>query len=190
LGGKARASRGQSTVEFGLSAVLLLFILLGLIDLGRAFYFSVGLQSASREGARQASWFDPGTGTNPNLYDAAIQSAVDAVLADSGLPPSQLQNSATGTTCPSTADGNAAYNPPYTAAAYAATSVNQPLLYICYANTPGLDFSTAPNDNSLKGQDVNVILVMNFGFASGFMQGALGNAVSMAANTDMTIGGY
>jgi hypothetical protein len=82
------------------------------------------------------------------------------------------------------------YNPPYTAAAYATTSLNQPLLYICYASTPGLDFSTAPNDNSMKGQDVNVILVMNFGFASGFMQGALGNFVSMAANTDMTIGGY
>jgi Flp pilus assembly protein TadG len=190
VGGRTRASRGQSTVEFGLSAVLLLFILLGLIDLGRAFYFSVGLQSASREGARQASWFDPTTGTNPNLYDAAIQSAVDAVLADSGLPASQLQNSVAGTTCPTPSDGNSSYSPPYTSAAYATTSVNQPLLYICYADTPGLDLSTAPTDNSMKGLNVNVILVMNFGFASGFMQGALGNAVSMAANTHMTIGGY
>ena len=44
--------RGQSTVEFGLSSVILLLILLGLIDLGRAFYFAVGMQSATREGAR------------------------------------------------------------------------------------------------------------------------------------------
>jgi hypothetical protein len=185
-----RARSGQSTVEFGLSAVLLLLILLGLIDLGRAFYFAVGLQSATREGARQASWFDPSTSTNPYLYDSAIKSAVDAILTDSGLPASQLQNTATGITCPTPSDGNSSYNSPYAPDAYATTSFNQPLLYICYANTPGLDLSTAPGDNSMKGLDVNVILVMKFGFASGFMQGALGNAVSMAANTHMTIGGY
>ncbi len=188
--GGEKAQRGQSTVEFGVSAIVLLFILLGLIDLGRAFYFAVALQSASREGARQASWFDPSTSTNPNLYDQAIQSAVDAILTKSGLPASQLQNTATGATCPSPSDGNTTYNPPYVAGAYATTAVNQPLLYICYANTPGLDLATAPTDNSMKGLDVNVILVMNFGFASGFMQGALGNAVPIAANTDMTIGGY
>jgi Flp pilus assembly protein TadG len=181
---------GQSTVEFGLSAVLLLFILLGLIDLGRSFYFAVGLQSASREGARQASWFDPATSTNPYLYDSAIKNAVDAILTNSGLPASELQNTATGTTCPTPSDGNGSHNPPYAADTYATTAVNQPLLYICYANTPGLDLATAPGDNGMKGMEVNVILVMNFGFASGFMQGALGNAVSMAANTDMTIGGY
>jgi hypothetical protein len=198
-----RADRGQSTVEFGLSAVLLLFLLLGLIDLGRAFYFAVALQSASREGARQASWFDPSTGTNPYLFDtdgctgscdpckdagAGIKEAVDCSLTKTGLPASQLQNP--GVSCPSPSDGNTNYNPPYVSGAYATSSVNQPLLYICYANTPGLDLATAPNDNSMKGLNVNVILVMNFGFASGFMQGALGNAVAMAANTHMTIGGY
>src|SRR5450759_5895235 len=183
-----RAHRGQSTVEFGLSAVLLLFILLGLIDLGRAFYSAVARQSASREGARQATWFDPSTDTNPYLDDNSIKAAVDAILTKTGLPASQLQNP--GVSCPSPSDGNTNYNPPYVSGAYATSSVNQPLLYICYANTPGLDLATAPNDNSMKGLNVNVILVMNFGFASGFMQGALGNAVAMAANTHMTIGGY
>jgi Flp pilus assembly protein TadG len=175
-------------VEFALSAVLLIFILLGLIDLGRAFYFAVGLQSASREGARQASWFDPSTGTNPYLYDTAIQTSVDAILTKSGLPTSQLQNP--GTTCPGTSDGNASHNAPYTAGAYATSTLNQPLLYICYANTPGLDLSSAPTDTGLRGQEVNVILVMKFGFASGFMQGALGDAASLASNTTMTIGGF
>jgi TadE-like protein len=188
VGGGRRVHRGQSTVEFGLSAVLLLFILLGLIDLGRGFYFAVALQSASREGARQASWFDPSTGTNPYLDDTAIKDAVDAILTKTGLPASQLQNP--GATCPSPSDGNTNHNPPYDSGAYATSSLNQPLLYICYANTPGLDLATAPNDNSMRGLNVNVILVMNFGFASGFMQGALGNAVAMAANTNMTIGGY
>src|SRR5207247_3028184 len=53
--------RGQSTVEFGISAVVLIFILFGLIDLGRAFYFGVGLQGAAREGARAGTWFDAST---------------------------------------------------------------------------------------------------------------------------------
>ena len=181
--------RGQSSVEFGLAAVVLLLLALGLTDLGRVFYFDVGLAGATREGARQAIWFDPKTGTNPFLYDGAIKTAVDGVLTNSGLPVSALQNTG-GTTCPNVTDGNTEYNPPYTGDAYAAGSINQPLLYICYNSTPGFDLISAPTDNSLKGQDVNVILVMSFGFATGFMQGVLGNSIHLAVNTHMLIGGF
>jgi len=178
---------GQSTVEFGASALVLVLLLFGLIDLGRVFYFDVGLQGATREGARQASWFDPGAGTNPFLYDTAIKSAVDGILTKSGLPNSVLQNP--GATCPATSDGNAAFNPPYSDSTYPAT-INSPLLYICYANTPGLDLASAPADNSFKGTDVNVVLVMGFGFASGLMEGIFGNSIHIVANTHMTVGGY
>lgn len=183
-----RAGSGQATVEFGLSAVVLLLILLGLIDLGRAFYFDVGLRGATREGARQASWFDPSSSTNPYLYDRAIKAAVDAILLKSGLPASTLANSAT--TCPVPSDANSSHNPPYQDSAYGSVGVNQPILYICYANTPGLDLTAAPTDNSYRGADVNVILTMSFGFASGFMQSAFGSSVHMVANTHMTVGGY
>jgi Flp pilus assembly protein TadG len=179
--------RGQSTVEFAIASVVLLLILVGLIDLGRAFYYGVGLTGATREGAREASWFDQSTSTNPYLYDAAIKSSVDAILEKSGLPDSVLQNP--DTTCPSPTDGNADYNPPYSDSSYPAV-VNQPLLFICYDNSPGLDFATAPAGNTYKGDDVNVILLMSFGFAAGFTSGALGNAVHMVANTHMTVGGY
>jgi len=179
---------GQATVEFGISAVVLLLILLGLVDLGRAFYFDVGLRGATREGARQASWFDPSTSTNPYLYDDAIKSAVDAILRKSGLPASTLANP--GTTCPVSADGNLNHNPPYQDQAYGSAGLNQPLLYICYGNTPGNDLSAAPNDNGYSGTDVNVILTMSFGFASGFLQGVLGSSVHIVANTHMTVGGY
>ena len=182
-----RAMGGQSTVEFGVSAVVLILILFGLIDLGRAFYFAVGLTGATREGARQASWFDPTTGTNPNLYDDAIKSSVDAVLINSGLPRSVLQNPST--TCPSPTDGNTIYNPPYADQTFP-TGLNQPQLFICYSNTPGLDLTTAPAGNSYKGTDVNVILIMSFGFVSGFMQGVLGNSIHEVANAHMTVGGY
>jgi hypothetical protein len=145
--------------------VVLIFILFGLIDLGRVFYFDVGLTGATREGARQASWFDPSNTTNPNpfLYDGAIKSSVDAILAHSSLPASTLGN-ASGTTCPAPADSNSAYNAPYPDSIYP-SDVNQPLLFICYTNTPGLDLTSAPTDNSYKGRDVNVILLMSFGFS-------------------------
>jgi hypothetical protein len=183
-----RRSRGQATVEFGVSSVVILLVLLGLIDLGRAFYFGVGLRGATREGARQAAWFDSTASTNPYLYDGAIKAAVDSVLLKSGLPASTLANP--GTTCPAPADGNPLHNPPYVDSAYPSPAVGQPLLYICYANTPGLDLSAAPADNSNRGTDVNVVLVMNFGFASGFMQGIFGSFFHLVANTHMTVGGY
>lgn len=180
--------RGQSTVEFGVSAVVLIFILFGLIDLGRVFYYDVGLMGATREGARVASWFDPASGTNPSLYDDAIKTSVDRMLGHSGLPASTLGN-AGGTTCPATTDGNTVDNPPYADSAYP-TALNQPVLYICYSSNPGLDLTSAPADNSYKATDVNVILLMSFGFASGLLQGVLGDSVHVAANAHMTVGGY
>ena len=181
------AARGQSTVEFGASALVLVLLLFGLIDLGRVFYFDVALQGAAREGARQATWFDAGTGTNPGLDDAVIKASVDSILTKSGLPASVLMNPSS--TCPDTADGNMAFNPPYADTAYPG-AVNAPRLYVCYANTPGLDIALAPSDNSLKGADVNVILTMSFGFASGLLSGVFGSSIHIVANTHMTVGGY
>ena len=211
-----RRQRGQSSVEFGASAIVLFLLLFGLIDLGRVFYFDVGLTGATREGARQASWFvlpgaGGGSGTNPSLYDddgwaqdpcpyepngnptgdpntfPGIKQSVDCNLNKYHLPSSVLQNPAT--TCPTSVDGNVAYNPPYVDATYPA-AVNQPLLFICYANTPGLDLTIAPTDDSYKGRDVNVILVMNFGYAGGFLPNMLGTSLHIVANTHMVVGSY
>jgi len=114
--------RGQSAVEFGASAIVLFLLVFGLVDLGRVFYFDVGLQGATREGARQASWFDPATNTNPFLYDTdgysgtpcldpnpfpGIKESVDCNLSKSGLPASVLQNPAA--TCPATCPPKPSY---------------------------------------------------------------------------------
>ncbi len=187
MNARRTGSRGQSTVEFGASALVLVLLLFGLIDLGRVFYFDVALQGAAREGAREATWFDQSTGTNPGLDDTDIKASVDAILTKSGLPASVLMNP--GATCPDTADGNSAYNPPFADSAYPG-AVNTPNLYICYASTPGMDVSAAPSDNSLKGSDVNVILTMSFGFASGLLSGLFGSSIHIVANTHMTVGGY
>ena len=179
---------GQSTVEFAISAVVLILLVLGLIDFGRAFYFGIGLTSAAREGARQASWFDDATGTNPYLYDQAIKDVVDRNLKNSGLQASVLGN-ATGTSCPSTSDGNSLHNPPYAGSAYS-MNPGSPILYICYADDPGLDLTAPPIDNRYRGSDVTVIVVMDFGFATTFLQGVLGNAFHMAGYAHMAVGGW
>ncbi|TMD56291.1 MAG: pilus assembly protein, partial [Chloroflexi bacterium] len=44
-----RLVRGQASVEFGISSILLLLILLGLVDFSRVFYFDTGLHGAARE---------------------------------------------------------------------------------------------------------------------------------------------
>jgi len=208
MSGKGERQSGQSTVEFGASALVLILLLFGLIDLGRVFYFDVALQGAVREAARHGTWFDPDTGTNPHLYDTdgyvgnnpcadkddpslnhytGIKESIDCNLSKSGLPASVLQNP--GSTCPSPSDGNGAFNPPYPDSVYP-SALNVPSLFICYSQTPGVDLATAPNGNSLKGADLNIILVMSFGFVSGLMQGVVGNSVHIVANTHMSVGGY
>jgi Flp pilus assembly protein TadG len=77
--------RGQSLVEFAISSIVLLLLMMGLLDLSRAFYYAVNLQGAAREGARHGAWFNTATRSNNYLDDADIMSAVNSSLAGSGL---------------------------------------------------------------------------------------------------------
>ncbi|HXM73429.1 MAG TPA: TadE/TadG family type IV pilus assembly protein [Candidatus Dormibacteraeota bacterium] len=149
--------RGQSLVEFALSSVVLLLLVGGLVDIGRAIFISEALSNASREGARHGAWFDAPRQSHPYLNDAQIKAAVDAELATISIPASVLKNP--GSTCPSTSDGNTFYNPPYVNSAYPSVA-NQPWLYICYNNTPGLDPPPATNQGQL---DLNVIVLYAYG---------------------------
>jgi len=49
--------RGANLVEFALVAMLLLLLLAGVVDLGRAFHSYIVITNASREGARYGSHF-------------------------------------------------------------------------------------------------------------------------------------
>src|ERR1700694_2454390 len=96
--------RGQSLVEFALSSVVLLLLVGGLVDIGRAIYLSEALSNAAREGARHGASFDAPRQSHTWLTDAAIKSVVDAELATVSIPPSVLKNP--GSTCPAPSDGN------------------------------------------------------------------------------------
>ena len=170
-------------VEFALSSVVLLLLVGGLVDIGRALYVQEALSSAAREGARHGVWFETPTRTHPYLDDAQIKAAVDAELAAVNLPASILKNP--GTTCPAPPDGNAYHNPPYASAAYPATP-NVSWLYICYANTPGLDFSTpATNQSQL---DLNVIVLYSYGPLTPLVTAQFG-IFKLAVNEHMTVQG-
>jgi Flp pilus assembly protein TadG len=175
--------RGQSLVEFAVSSVVLLLLVGGLVDIGRSIFVQEALSNAAREGARRGVSFDAPNQAHPYLYDAEIKAAVDAELASISLPAAILKNP--GTTCPSVTDGNAVHNPPYVSSAYPATA-NQPWLYICYNNTPGLDF-TSPATN--QGQlDLNVIVLYTYGPLTPLVKSQFG-VFQVAANQHLTVQG-
>ncbi|HYM97735.1 MAG TPA: TadE/TadG family type IV pilus assembly protein [Candidatus Sulfotelmatobacter sp.] len=170
-------------VEFALSSVVLLLLVGGLVDIGRSVFITEALSNAAREGARHGAWFDAASQSNPYLYDAQIKSAVDAELATIGLSASTLKNSTT--TCPAPTDGNTFHNPPFASSAYPATA-GQTWLYICYNNTPGLDF-TSPAAN--MGQlDLNVIVLYDYGPLTPIITTQFG-LFRLAANEHMTVQG-
>ena len=174
---------GQSMVEFALSSVVLLLLVGGLVDIGRALYAQEALSSAAREGARHGVWFDTPTRTHPYLYDAQIKAAVDAELSAVSLPTSVLKNP--GTTCPASSDGNAFHNPPYANASYPPTG-GAPWLYICYANTAGLDYTTPAT--TLSQQDLNVIVLYSYGALTPLVSAQFGT-FRLAVNEHMTVQG-
>lgn len=72
--GAGRRSRAQALVEAALIFPLMLLLLLGLIDFGRAYYAGVALTAAAREGARLA--------IGPDQTDARVQQRVVEAAAD------------------------------------------------------------------------------------------------------------
>jgi hypothetical protein len=170
-------------VEFALSSVVLLLLVGGLVDIGRAVFVSEVLSTAAREGARHGAWFDAPNLSHPYLYDAEIKATVDAQLATISLPASVLKNP--GATCPNPNDGNGYHNPPFPNSAYPPTA-NTSWLYICYRNTSGVDY-TAPA-TTLGGQDINVIVLYTYGPLTPLVGGQFGT-FHLAANQHITVQG-
>lgn len=170
-------------VEFALSSVVLLLLVGGLVDIGRSMFIDEALSNAVREGARHGAWFDAGTLSHPYLDDAQIKATVDTELATISLPASILKNPST--TCPTVADGNSYFNPPYGNAAYPSTA-NQPWLYICYDNTPGLDYTSPAT--GMAQRDVNVIVLYLYSPLTPVINAQFA-VFHMAANQHMTVQG-
>jgi Flp pilus assembly protein TadG len=175
-------------VEFAISSMVLLLLAMGLIDLSRAFYYSVSLEGAAREGARHGAWFNTAARQNNFLYDDAIMQAVTQALAGAGITNiTQIKSAG----CLSPTDGNTLSNKPYPQSAYPNTpqAVN---VYICYTDPSGNQTgtrATAPPDNSWKLGDVNVSILMNFQLITPLIQGLFGQGIDLAYNEHFTIQG-
>jgi len=79
MGQSFRGRRGQSVVEMAMLMPLLLLLVVGVADLGRAFFSYIVITNASREGARYASHL-------PADQIGTRQAAVDEA-ANAGLSP-------------------------------------------------------------------------------------------------------
>jgi len=77
-----RQKRGQSVVEFALVFPLILLVLFGITEFGRAWATQNVLSSAAREGARIAIV------TAPDI--AMVNSRVNAVCAAAGITPTSI----------------------------------------------------------------------------------------------------
>ena len=61
IGPRRRRTRGQSLVEFAIGVPLFLVLLLGMVEFGFVFTHHIGLEYATREGARMGSALASGT---------------------------------------------------------------------------------------------------------------------------------
>ena len=185
-----RRQRGQSLVEFAISSTVLLLLVMGLLDLSRAFYFSVSLQGAAREGARHGAWFNTASRENNFLDDADVMTAVKQGLYGAGFQDSQIHLMNAGG-CLAPTDGNGVSNKPYPAAAFPAASQNVNV-YICYTAPNGSasgTMPTHPTDNSYWLGDINVALLMRFQLITPFIQSLFGSGLNLAYNEHFTIQG-
>ena len=78
-----RRERGQSMVEMALSFVILMALIGGIADLGRAFFFYSAMRDAAQEGASFGSLF-PGQG-NPIIARVRNSSNTPVDLSDAAI---------------------------------------------------------------------------------------------------------
>ena len=82
-----RSERGQGLVELALVLPLLILLLAGTVDLGRAFFSYIEITNAAREGARAGSRMPchAGDAVQRQAMKTSITNAAVAEAADSGV---------------------------------------------------------------------------------------------------------
>jgi hypothetical protein len=86
-------TNGQSLVEFALIIPIVLLLVMGTLDLGRALYVKISLESAAREGAYQYSYTKDATST---------KNAIVAEATNLGLSVNPATDITITYPCPST----------------------------------------------------------------------------------------
>jgi hypothetical protein len=137
-------SRGQAIVETALLLPVLMLLVTGSADFGRVFYYSIAVTNASREAARQGTYYDPIS--NGNSYDSYAQ----VLAAAQHEVPSDLTLS-----LPTLSPSHCLVGGPSSWSSYYPTQANTGYVFICFDNTE----SPAP---SSAGQWITVTILYNF----------------------------
>ncbi len=175
--GRGRA--GQAIVETALLFPLLCLLILGSVDLGQVFYYSLGITNAAREGARHGTVYDPVTTSNKWDNFADVWTAVRTEASNQGgtlnliyPPPLSPSHCITGP--------GGIPNPPYPDAYYP-TAANTGYVFICF-NEQEAATTAAP------GQTVRVTILYNFTPVSPLVASFSGN-IHVQATTTMVVQG-
>ncbi len=105
-----RLERGQSMVEFALSLVILLTLLAGVVDLGRAFFAYIIIRDAAQEGAVYGSIASK---DNITVFESEVEARVQTAFTDPTDPTNvpiniskmNVQTSIIGSSCAAPGNG-------------------------------------------------------------------------------------
>jgi len=102
---KRTSGQGQGMVEFALVLPILLLLVIGALDLGRAFYMKVVMENSAREGAYYMV-YNPAEGKAGGFAKAKAETQIEAKDSGYTIPPEDIevtcmQGGAMDNTCPS-----------------------------------------------------------------------------------------
>lgn len=93
----ASTEKGQSLVELALTATLMMFMMLGMVDFGYAFLYWITIRDAAQEGAMYGS-LHPGSACEGDLRNWVRGASNSPLIKISDLPDAQILITRSGNT--------------------------------------------------------------------------------------------
>lgn len=105
---RGRGLPGQSAVEFAMVSIMLMLLIIGIIDLGRAVYLRTTFTNAMREGARYGMVNAAQAISSPSAFQTGIVNAAASRSPILGISATNIP--ASGITCAPTAPNNPSFS--------------------------------------------------------------------------------
>lgn len=171
--------RGQGMTEFALVLPVLLLLLFGIVDFGRAIYYYIGASEAVGESVRWATLSSSGNPSNSDVLNAATAQAPYLTLAP--CPNGFISGSVTGPGSPAPAPGQGWM---YITAPAGGNADN--------ANSPGGETLTklppcAGSIPAVRGDRLQVTVVYNFQPITPLIQNIVGSRILLTSSSIFTV---